>query len=281
MQYKLYQEKFVNSIAYITIMKIGPYRIGLPLTGHDCFDSITNHLRKSTIAYMMNISEKWFSKVYGEYKIKIDSNESLIFQVIHSLGLIYNYCEDELSNLYLGISASGGLSKGLGAFTRLRASFDICLFLIRNGYFIESAMIERQILEQIAWINYVQEYDTDDCMNIDASKTIKKLKDTFKDAGLLYGKLSKVLHFDINVLDNYYEDKDDGRYIILTSSKKSYKNLDNLFILIKYYIRLANILAKRIKSNDVQKYKSYMKKQGRNLSKINSTIKYREKNIIF
>jgi len=80
---------------------------------------------------------------------------------------------------------------------RVLGSFEAALTLVQRGYLQEPVVVLRSALEQIAWA-YVVGNSTDATASKETpTRCISKLKNFIPGAGLLYGYLSRLSHFEI------------------------------------------------------------------------------------
>lgn len=116
------------------------------------------------------------------------------------------------------------------AFFRLKNSFLGALACIRLGLFLESIIIQRTILEQIAWMYQVYDYQ-DDFFKLNPTRSISYLKNVIPEAGKMYKGLSDFLHVNPDLTKMFVNlDEEKGGY--LTTFSKDYLDLSIKYILI-------------------------------------------------
>uniref|UniRef100_A0A4Y8PS44 Uncharacterized protein n=2 Tax=Paenibacillus athensensis TaxID=1967502 RepID=A0A4Y8PS44_9BACL len=139
------------------------------------------------------------------------------------------------------------------AMGRLRASFESCIILLRNGYYIESVPILRLILEQIAWAYAILGKERQEIEQMKVTKQIAHLNDLIPDSNKLNGPYSQQAHLDPQTIGSYTEiDEELGRvgYRYRSGSRSKEKYYD-LFVLAQLYIRSLYKFAERQKVLDL------------------------------
>jgi hypothetical protein len=133
------------------------------------------------------------------------------------------------------------------ALLRLRTSYEVCLFLIKLGYYFEANTIIRQIFEQFAFcINisditnkaYDEIWETKSKKKKEFESTnISKFKNLITDLkiGVIYSDLSKKAHIDIEEAFKYLDfDNENGHAIIIKRSRNLTKTSAYLLYIMCY-----------------------------------------------
>ena len=108
---------------------------------------------------------------------------------------------------------------------RLEATFSALIILMKKGFTIESLVLTRFILEQVAYSYEICKLDSfDDIEKIKTTKSINKYKQRDKTIGKFYGELSMFTHLDIYGLLYYAKIENNSMKI----EKKWSENLTNI-----------------------------------------------------
>jgi|GEM_PF-2797663 len=139
------------------------------------------------------------------------------------------------------------------AMGRLRASFESCIILLRNGYYIESSPILRLIYEQIAWSYSIMGKDRQEIERTKVTKQVGRLNDLIPGSSEMNGPYSQEAHLDPQKISSYTAiDEELGmvgyRY---RSGSRSKEKFYDLFFLAKLYIRSIYKFAERLDALDL------------------------------
>lgn len=117
------------------------------------------------------------------------------------------------------------------AYVRLQNTFKGAVLCLRTGLHFETLAMERMILEQLAWIYKVHNYDGN-YFELLPNKCIKELKQWLPFVGPMYGKLSKKLHIEPMYTLNYISIKNRNLNIVFTNPKQIIQDAN---LLLKLY----------------------------------------------
>jgi hypothetical protein len=101
------------------------------------------------------------------------------------------------------------------ALCRLGPTFRCAAFLNALGHPYESAVLQRLILEQVAWAYEIHKRDDDALLDVPAQRTIRTLKRIIPLAGQWYGTLSKITHIDEEWHRNFVRFRGEHTFIAL------------------------------------------------------------------
>lgn len=87
-----------------------------------------------------------------------------------------------------------GQFASMGALTRLLATFYWSTIMCGNGYHIETSTMNRQAIEQLAWVAKIYNLNDNSYWRIQPQSCLKSLVEIFPYAGRLYGSLSSSSH---------------------------------------------------------------------------------------
>ncbi|MEA4849273.1 MAG: hypothetical protein VB106_18730 [Clostridiaceae bacterium] len=117
------------------------------------------------------------------------------------------------------------------AYVRLQNTFKGAVLCLRTGLYFETLAMERIILEQLAWIYKVHNYDGD-YFKILPNKCISSLNSLIPSVGITYGVLSNKLHIEpLSTLD-YISTENNNLNVVLRDNKQTIKNA---YLLLKIY----------------------------------------------
>lgn len=121
----------------------------------------------------------------------------------------------------------------LGCLSRLIASFESAVIMLKFGYYIEVSSIYRVIYEQLSWACFLlQAKDEDEVKRQKVTDCIKYLKELNPAYGKLYGLYSNEVHLNLSEIVNYYHVDDDQNISIRSrSGKKSAEKEMDLYVL--------------------------------------------------
>lgn len=117
------------------------------------------------------------------------------------------------------------------AYVRLQNTFKGAVLCLRTGLYFETLAMERIILEQLAWIYKVHNYNGD-YFKILPNKCISSLKSLIPSVGITYGVLSNKLHIEpLSTLD-YISIENNELNVVLSDIRQTIKNAR---LLLKIY----------------------------------------------
>ena len=151
------------------------------------------------------------------------------------------------------------------AFFRLKNSFLGALACLRLGLFLESIIIQRTILEQIAWMYQVHDYK-DDFFKLNPTRSISYLKNVIPEAGRMYKILSDFLHVSPELTKQFVKfDETNGGSLIMFSEKYLNLSMEHILTLVDWYCIIGEVV-----------YKDYIEKF-HHINRIDSSLnEYRE-----
>lgn len=199
------------------------------------------HIAAAIISYMdKSLQSDTIENVVNLLDINGYNNENQLSNVdivqdtiVKSLALCIDYFCMTIEVEELNI----GQSSFLLAMSRLKASFESAVVLLRYGYFMEVSTVFRMIYEQLCWACFVIE-QSDEKAIIDQSvtKTVVYLKKINEEYGKLYHLFSKEAHIDPKVVGDYLNVIDGKvRTRIRSGEECNNKTLD-LVLLGKIYV---------------------------------------------
>ncbi len=140
------------------------------------------------------------------------------------------------------------------ALVRLQNTFKGAALTLRTGLHFETIAMERMIIEQLAWIYRIHDFEGD-FFKIEPSSCITPFKTLIPNVGNLYGYLSKKLHISPKDTTEYIVFKDNTLHLSLSDFTQIKKDAYLLLILVDMYC----IVGEYIYSDLISKYK-YLKK---------------------
>lgn len=127
------------------------------------------------------------------------------------------------------------------SFFRMENTFKGALFCIKTGLTFEALSLERNILEQIAWIYKVYNYDGD-FFGFKSNKCIGQLNKLFDKAGILYGHLSVFLHSNHKIIAQYVRFENEEGTIVMLKPDDLISSIGILLTLVDWYFVIAEII---------------------------------------
>lgn len=140
------------------------------------------------------------------------------------------------------------------AYTRLQNTFKAAILCLRTDLHFETLAMERILLEQLAWICKVHNYEGD-FFKVLPNKCIGELKKLIPSAGRLYGFLSDKLHIEPNITIDYISTKENSLDIVLRDKEQT---IQNAYLLLKLFDMYC-IVGEYIYADLLKDYK-YLKK---------------------
>lgn len=206
------------------------------------------------------------------YKNYVKDNYTGIFdasfdkKLVESIKLIKDYLDvyiEDMRNIDKPDIPS--LSACSVAFFRLKNSFLGALACLRLGLFLESIIIQRTILEQIAWMYQVHDYK-DDFFKLNPTRSISYLKNVIPEAGRMYKILSDFLHVSPELTKQFVKfDETNGGSLIMFSDKYLNLSMAHILTLVDWYCIIGEVV-----------YKDYIEKF-HHINRIDSSLnEYRE-----
>ncbi|MDD7512080.1 MAG: hypothetical protein PUK21_06915 [Peptostreptococcaceae bacterium] len=127
------------------------------------------------------------------------------------------------------------------SFFRMENSFKGALICMKTGLTFEALSLERNILEQIAWIYKAHDYDGD-FFELKSNKCIGQLATLFDKAGKLYGVLSDYLHISPKITTKYVNFEAEGGSVIMFNPDNLIESMGTLLTLMDWYFVMAEII---------------------------------------
>ncbi|MGI6586617.1 MAG: hypothetical protein ACOX3L_12030 [Lutisporaceae bacterium] len=149
------------------------------------------------------------------------------------------------------------------AYARLQNTFKGAVLCLRTGLHFETLAMERMILEQLAWIYKIHNFNGI-FFKVLPNKSISQLKKLIPSVGILYGVLSDKLHIaPISTLD-YISTENNGLNIILKDNRQTIKNAHLLLKIYDIYCIVGEVIYadllkeyKYIRKDETDKYVPY------------------------
>lgn len=197
----------------------GPWGIlGFPYSSTDI------QVKKTISGYLSEVfGLNSIDYVYKKY-IKNQNIEKLSskfdYNLADSTNEISNYLSDFIKDIRLLEKPDiPSLFTASVAFFRLENTFNAVLLCIRTGLFAEAFMLERIILEQIAWIYQVHNYNGD-FFKLKPSMSISSIKKIFPESGRLYGILSDFTHIDPKLNWSFVNNENNADALLIMYNSK-------------------------------------------------------------
>ncbi|WP_270596436.1 hypothetical protein [Anaerococcus vaginalis] len=197
----------------------GPWGIlGFP------YNSTDIQVKKTISGYLSEVfGLNSIDYVYKKY-IKNQNIEKLSskfdYNLADSTNEISNYLSDFIKDIRLLEKPDiPSLFTASVAFFRLENTFNAVLLCIRTGLFAEAFMLERIILEQIAWIYQVHNYNGD-FFKLIPSMSISSIKKIFPESGRLYGILSDFTHIDPKLNWSFVNNENNADALLIMYNSK-------------------------------------------------------------
>jgi hypothetical protein len=214
--------------------------LGFPY--NSCGDSIKKAVAGYVSSFMGVKSVDYFIKKYfRDHNIIIDK-ESYQHCITMSLVRMRDYIVANV-DYYRKIEKPDipSLFASSAALFRMENSFRGVLLCIKSGLSFEAFTLERNILEQIAWIYSVYNHNGD-FLEIQPSKCIRNLKTIYPEAGRLYGMLSNFLHVNPKITPSYVTFDGAGSSVIMRKPEDILTSIRVLLLLIDWYFIMAEII---------------------------------------
>jgi len=117
------------------------------------------------------------------------------------------------------------------AYVRLQNTFKGAVLCLRTGLHFETLAMERIILEQLAWIYKVHNYEGD-FFKVLPNECIRDLKRLIPLAGRLYGVLSDKLHIKPTSTLDYIWAENNALRVVLRDHRQT---IQNAYLLLRIY----------------------------------------------
>lgn len=143
--------------------------------------------------------------------------------------------------------SSLGLVAADAALTRCQGAFWSIFCLTGRGYYVESMILARHIIEQVAWATSIYKMtDIKDIEKKQPQECIGSLKKVYPPAeevvGRLYGKLSSFAHLSAENRQEYLSRENNLLWIVNRSIKDSLRLLPELILTLDIYISVFEYL---------------------------------------
>ena len=122
-------------ITKLTIIGKNIFSFAAPIYGDNdpLENQYVNNLNDYANAHLYGVSYSWYMKTYKKKDLELNANIKEFYYLISKIKYFYqersNEVEKELSNT----NFTGGKKKAIAALTKITNSFNIILFLLRNG----------------------------------------------------------------------------------------------------------------------------------------------------
>ncbi|MEK5230754.1 DUF5677 domain-containing protein [Lysinibacillus sp. FSL K6-0232] len=143
----------------------------------------------------------------------------------------------------------------LGCLSRLIASFESAVIMLKFGYYIEVSSIYRVIYEQLSWACFLlQAKDEEEVKRKKVTDCIKYLKKLNPKYGKLYGLYSNEVHLNLSEVASYYHvDGSQNISIQSRSGKKSTEKEIDLYALSRIVLEVIQHSLKFLPCSDDNK----------------------------
>jgi len=226
--------------------------IGVPYNFDDNFKrnvfaaAKTSTLRNKSIDYVL--------KRYGHFwNFKKDEDTKQIFSALSEVKSIIISALEYLMSID-GKPDIPSLFAAGAALVRLQNTFQASVLTIKCGLQFETAALERIILEQLAWIFYIYNFEGD-FFKIPPTKCLTHFKKIYSNVGELYGLLSKYAHISPETTLDYIKYNGKDLIIHLTDPQ----NIKVMTYILVYLADMFCVVGEIIYSNLLKNYK-YIKR---------------------
>lgn len=207
------------------------------------FDYETNYKIYSAVASVtLSKSVDTFLKEFPidkEIKKEQTSTEQITTEIQFQLDAIYakhkkiNYSEDNIRTFGVHTSLS-----------RLKHSYEVCIFLINLGFYFEANTIIRLIFEQLVFCTNIADVTNEEYAKLKpgdlslSSTKIGKLENIVSDIeiGKFYGDLSNRAHININEVGKYLEYDDEIKQVMIVERSQNLTLVSAILLLTVSYI---------------------------------------------
>jgi hypothetical protein len=229
--FSIEQEKYVK--AALTTIQYGNVSVDHILKRY--FENFEENKKQSLVKLKDNINFKYDSLINEILNFQRITFEQMTFDLSK-----FNFEDDSESISFCGL-----------IFKRLKSSFDASRVLIKQGFYFETYLLIRQMLEQIAFAYNI--YGKNNYGEfISPTKCISSLKDFYPYSGKFYGLLSSKTHIDKTQIEKFfYVDENQKGQIILQSLQYSIETAIDLLIILDLYCCVFEYLFK----NKISEYK--------------------------
>jgi hypothetical protein len=126
---------------------------------------------------------------------------------------------------------------------RLQATYESCLILLRNGYYIEASPLFRLIFEQVAWAYSIADKDLAFIEKSVKTKSVKDLNDLIQGSSKIYKKYTNEAHMNLSETGQFlHSDENNNIYIKKRSGQRSKeRNLDLVFLCRLYILSIEKV----------------------------------------
>lgn len=130
--------------------------------------------------------------------------------------------------------------------SRLIATYEATLVILRNAYYSESGPLLRLIFEQIGWATSIIGKSEEEISKSQTTKNIKVLNELHPGISKLYGAYTSEAHLDISRMSDYLAISEDNSKIgyLHRSGKKSKERYKDIILLVSLYYKSLNKFVK-------------------------------------
>ena len=123
------------------------------------------------------------------------------------------------------------------AFYRAFGTLKTVVYLARRGLLYETALVARGFIEQVAWARQAGDcVSEDELFKLSIHRSVTALKSIYPTAGQIYGRLSKLSHFDATTHSNFYGELDGGVATVFASRETKFSAMVFSFVLIDLWL---------------------------------------------
>lgn len=187
-------------------------------------------------------SVDWTYKRYVEHLTFLDQDyqiEAKFIEVLHSI----KQAVGKQIEYYTSIDKPDipSLFASSAAYYRLKNTFKAVILCLRTDLYFETLALERMIIEQLAWIFTIHNYQGD-FFQVNPTSCISNLKNLIPGIGKVYGQLSERTHIKPNTTKEYIKILENDLGVVLRDRNQTIRNtrallnIYDLFCIIGEYI---------------------------------------------
>lgn len=205
-------------------------------------------------------------KKYIEHLNFSNQDYEIEFKFINILHSIKKAVEDQIE-YYCSIDKPDipSLFAASAAYFRLKNTFKAVILCIRSDLYLETLALIRMIIEQLAWIYKVHDYQGD-FFKILPTKCINSLRNIFPHINEIYGKLSARTHINPENTIEYLTIYENNLGIRIKDKKQSNNNTKILLHVYDYFCIIGEYIVRSYTNNYI-----YLKKDENDNYKINTS----------
>ncbi|SDJ52971.1 hypothetical protein [Paenibacillus naphthalenovorans] len=163
------------------------------------------HIKASLISYIRcEYNYENINEILDNLPIENSDEDEINYYIAQDMiiGIIENL-QKIIKVLLKKINNETGILHYCIAMMRLQSTFESCLILLRNGYYIEFSPLIRLIFEQLAWAYSIFDKDQEYIKNSSVTLSIKCLNDFKKGLSKNYKRYSDEAHMNVSEISEY------------------------------------------------------------------------------